>query len=104
MNSNRLSCEGFLPEFSTSSDQCLDPCSKLKNEQQPAKLSSEPNEPEKCLSLTTTSTSSYMSCGIMQDICRSTKPVPQKPPNIEYEVAVAKSIMQEFSTISGDNL
>lgn len=104
MNSKQLSCEGFIPEFSTSSNQIfLDPCDKLKK-QPLAKESSEQNEPDKCMSLSTTSTSSYMSCGMMKDICHSAKPGLQKPPDIDYEVAVAKSIMQEFSTISGDNL
>lgn len=52
----------------------------------------------------TSSSLSSMSSGLMSPDGRETKVPLIKAPDIPYELAVAKSIMQQYSTISGDNL
>ncbi|XP_065371230.1 radial spoke head protein 4 homolog A [Calliphora vicina] len=107
---NILSCDDFLLANTSSSIQTgVDyPCAKFLKESQAKVKSPLQNAPVKCEPppehYMFSSSSSSMSSGLMSHDVRSTKEPLIKAPNIDYEVAVAKSIMQQYSNISGDNL
>lgn len=97
-----LGCEDFLLPKTSSSflNGEKNSCAKIPQES-PTKLPTCQSVPPE---LYTTSSSSSMSTALLSQDCRLTKETFTKAPNISYEVALAKSIMQEYSTISGDNL
>ncbi|XP_023309499.2 radial spoke head protein 4 homolog A [Lucilia cuprina] len=104
---NNLSCDDFLlPNTSSSLQTGIDyPCTKEARETKPPSVKKAPGKceppPEQ---YKISSSSSSMSSGLMSQDYRTTKEHPMKTPNIAYELAVAKSIMQQYSSISGDNL
>ncbi|XP_034650214.1 LOW QUALITY PROTEIN: radial spoke head protein 4 homolog A [Drosophila subobscura] len=101
------SCQNF--SFgSTSSSELLGlppPC--VTKKKKPEKIIVEQETSPKCSQLitsTSTSSSTTISMGAFDSDCHFNKALVKEPPNIDYEVNVAKAIMQQYSTLSGDNL
>ncbi|KAM7364483.1 radial spoke head protein 4a isoform 1-T2 [Cochliomyia hominivorax] len=99
-----LGCGDFvLPKTSSSSfnNNESNPCAKMLKESQIKSPICESTKPDLYI---TSSSSSSMSTDLMSQDYLTNKEPKIKAPNIAYELALAKSIMQQYSTISGDNL
>lgn len=105
----KQSCDGFTLDTTSSSKidfPCGDPESRRKAEhiEKPEK-SEESDDP--CANMVSTSSSSSTNTMLSQYFgseCHKRDHTRKEPPNIGYELNVAKAIMQQYSTISGDNL
>ncbi|XP_014095097.2 radial spoke head protein 6 homolog A isoform X2 [Bactrocera oleae] len=105
----KQSCDGFT--FDTTSSSKIDfPCGgpesrqKVEHIEKPEK-SEESDDP--CAHMISTSSSSSTNTMLSQYFgseCHKRDHTRKEPPNIGYELNVAKAIMQQYSTISGDNL
>lgn len=104
-----FSCDGFIPTDTTSSLQigmAYEPCPRS----QPFAVHSQSKSPihsseEKCASgILSSSSSSTVTSALFAQNGRMQKLPPPRAPNIDYELSVAQSIMQQYSSISGDNL
>lgn len=97
------SCDGFPSDTTTSSDVDF----KCNEKKKPKKENlPEPDTQPSCSNIlsTSTSSSSSVSTGYFNVDCRGRKVERKEPPNIGYELCIAKSILQQYSTLSGDNL
>uniref|UniRef100_A0A1I8NR69 Radial spokehead-like protein n=1 Tax=Stomoxys calcitrans TaxID=35570 RepID=A0A1I8NR69_STOCA len=109
INSN-FSCDDFVPTDSSSSSTIgLNiPCSQRQTPQTQEKQakSSTNGSTDKCPSmiLSSSTSSSSLSFELFNKECHQPKLAQPMAPNIGYELAMAKSIMQQYSSISGDNL
>ncbi|XP_067617594.1 radial spoke head protein 6 homolog A [Eurosta solidaginis] len=95
------SCSGFTLGTSTSSNINF-PCGAHIDKINKAE---EPEEPcPHILSTSSTSSTNTILSQFFDSDCQKRDPMRKDPPNIGYEFNVAKAIMQQFSSISGDNL
>ncbi|XP_052838830.1 radial spoke head protein 4 homolog A [Drosophila gunungcola] len=103
------SCQNFSFDSTSSSQFALPPvCNpkRKKPEKAEAEKCGEETSPHCSNVITSSSTSSTttISVGAFDSQCKLHRaPVPEAP-NIGYELNVAKSILQKYSTLSGDNL
>lgn len=105
----KQSCDDFTLD-TTSSSKINFPCGgneskrKVEHIEKPEK-SEESDDP--CAHMVSTSSSSSTNTMLSQYFaseCQKRDHTRKEPPNIGYELNVAKAIMQQYSTISGDNL
>uniref|UniRef100_A0A1A9VG21 Radial spokehead-like protein n=1 Tax=Glossina austeni TaxID=7395 RepID=A0A1A9VG21_GLOAU len=107
----RLSCDGF-PSASTSSEKIKSYYSCDKDKAVVGSVSKQALEPKSggdasCIDVliaSSTTSSSTLESAVFNAACRDPKVSLLEPPDISYEMCLAKSIMQQFSSISGDNL
>ncbi|XP_030388273.1 radial spoke head protein 4 homolog A [Scaptodrosophila lebanonensis] len=102
-------CQNFSFGSSSSSQSGLPPpCPTKKKERRQIK-----DEPEaksesslQCSNIVSSSSSSTttITLGAFDPECGARKASRKEPPNIGYELNIAKAIMQQYSTLSGDNL
>ena len=99
---SKLSCDAFTIDTSTSSKSGVDfHCPERRKEKPPAEDTS-----PVCSQMvsSTSTTSSSISVGFFNQACAQHRGLPGAIPNIGYELAFAKSVMQQYSSLSGDNL
>ncbi|XP_062128163.1 radial spoke head protein 4 homolog A [Drosophila sulfurigaster albostrigata] len=107
MDSDNQSCRHFSLD-STSSTQSDRPqtTNKKKVKKTPGKPESEVQISPPCSDIITSSSSSSttISMRALDSDSRVPKPTTVEAPNIGYELNIAKSVLQQYSTLSGDNL
>lgn len=92
----KLSCDDLKP---------TDTSSSLKHGlDYPIPTVNPPCVEQKCPSVILSSSSSTLCSDVFDKECRIPKVPQPDAPNLGYELALAKSMLQQFSTISGDNL
>ncbi|EDX08487.1 GD11821 [Drosophila simulans] len=98
------SCQNFSLD-STSSSHFAPPPVCAPRRKKPEKPAAEEASPE-CSNVTSSSSSSTttISIGAFDSQCNLHNAQNPEAPNIGYELNVAKSILQKYSTLSGDNL
>lgn len=109
-----LECKDVAPPLSQSSSSCLSfqfnitsnlpKCGPLPPKD-PNDMADTIDLDPNCndMDITTTSTSSAGSDTLLNRDCRG-QTLMRKIPDVNYELCLAKSILQQYSTISGDNL
>lgn len=104
---DRDSCQNFSLDSTSSSQLALPPtCIPRRKKDEVDEKSAEESSPH-CSNIITSSSSSStttISIGAFDSQCNLQKSTVPEAPNIGYELSVAKSIMQQYSTLSGDNL
>lgn len=104
------SCRNFSLDSSSSSQFAFPaPCipKRKKPETPPDEKSVDQESSAQCSNIITSSSSSStttIAIGTFDSQCNVRKASVPEAPNIGYELNVAKSIMQQYSTLSGDNL
>ncbi|KAH8401397.1 hypothetical protein KR009_005268 [Drosophila setifemur] len=102
------SCQNFSLN-STSSSQfalppaCIPKCKKEDTDEKPVEESTSPHC-SNIITSTSSSSTTTISIGAFDSQCNVHKSTVPEAPNVGYELNVAKSIMQQYSTLSGDNL
>ncbi|XP_036322636.1 radial spoke head protein 4 homolog A [Rhagoletis pomonella] len=102
------SCDGFTMD-TTSSSNINFPCGRFMGKvEKPGKTDKSDEAENPCAPIFSTSTSSSSSNTLLSQYfdaeCQKHDHTRKEPPNIGYELNVAKAIMQKYSSISGDNL
>ncbi|XP_054726156.1 radial spoke head protein 6 homolog A [Anastrepha obliqua] len=107
----KQSCNDFTMETSSSSQinfPCDSPCNVGKTGPCKTAQTGKSDEFENpCMHIFSTSSSSSSNTIMSQYFdseCHKRDYTRKEPPNIDYELNVAKAIMQQYSSISGDNL
>ncbi|XP_068148118.1 radial spoke head protein 6 homolog A [Drosophila tropicalis] len=103
------SCRNFSFGSTSSTRSGLPPAkpsNKKDNKQVLEKAESEgsPKCSDMMITSSSTSSSTTISINAFDSQCQLQKDSRKEPPNIGHELSVAKSILQQFSTLSGDNL
>ncbi|XP_061395610.1 radial spoke head protein 4 homolog A-like [Musca vetustissima] len=106
-----FSCTDFIPSDTSSSVkiggdypyQRAQPAS-AESEENISKRNESVGQCPSGLLTSTSSSSSVISSALFNQDCRKQKLPRPAAPNIGYELSLAKSIMQQYSSISGDNL
>nr|XP_016928725.1 radial spoke head protein 4 homolog A [Drosophila suzukii] len=99
------SCQNFSLDSTSSSQFVLPPiCNPKKKKPEKPKVEETSAECSNVITSTSSSSTTTISIGAFDSQCNlHNAPVPEAP-NIGYELNVAKSILQKYSTLSGDNL
>ncbi|XP_034479083.1 radial spoke head protein 4 homolog A [Drosophila innubila] len=108
MDNDNPSCRNFsMGSSSTSQSDAQQTAKKKKDKKTIAKTQSELQTSPQCSNIITSSTttsSTSISMGALNSESRLQKPESFEAPNIGYEVNIAKAVLQQYSTLSGDNL
>ncbi|EDW61188.1 radial spoke head protein 6 homolog A [Drosophila virilis] len=106
MDNDFASCQNFSNGSSTSVHSELPPCTKTKKDNNQDKKSEHGSSPQcsNIITSSTTSSSTTISLGALHSDTQCQKAAEHEPPHIGYELSVAKSVLQQYSTLSGDNL
>lgn len=108
MDNDNPSCRNFsMGSSSTSQSEAHHTAKKKKEKKTIAKTQSDLQTSPQCSNIITSSTttsSTSISMGALNSESRLQKPSTPEAPNIGYEVNIAKAVLQQYSTLSGDNL
>ncbi|CAD6993792.1 unnamed protein product [Ceratitis capitata] len=106
---DKQSCDNFTLD-TTSSSKLNYPCGglemkrKLDDTEKPEKSEDSTDPCAHMISTSSSSSSNTIMSQYFASECEKRDQTRKEPPNIGYELNVAKAIMQQYSTISGDNL
>ncbi|EDW01951.1 radial spoke head protein 6 homolog A [Drosophila grimshawi] len=109
MDTNNLSCQNFSLSSSSTVNSNLPLCSPSKKSKKPLtkKQKAEQESSPQCSNIITSSSSSStttISLAAFNSETQFQRAPGHEAPNIGYELNIAKSILKQYSTLSGDNL
>ncbi|ALC42771.1 CG3121 [Drosophila busckii] len=100
------SCDRFSLGSTSSEPTGLPPCVPKKKKEEECEVKPQESEEPKCSDIitTTSSSSTTISLGAFNSENQFPRTTCQEPPHIGHELSIAKSVLQQYSTLSGDNL
>jgi len=109
MDNDNPSCRNFSMDSSSTSQSDVQQTKNKKKDKKPIQIQtqSELHTSPQCSNIITSSTSSSstsMSMGALNFDNELQKPSTVDAPNVGYELNIAKAVLQQYSTLSGDNL